>query len=349
MLVSTFPPRIDGIARYAEQLAKSRDRGREVVRVGLPGSAADRVLRLDGNVRPLWLIWATRSADEVVLMWHPDFYISGRVWSRVGAYLAFGAVLRVRNVKVVVHEPDAHVPRKQGIQRRLAAGVERAAQEWCWRSPAQLFFHSEKERSEFAKRFARAPAVTVGRVISHGAHFQPYAHASSEEARRLLGLQRDRLIFLCIGFLGRHKGFDRAIQAFRRVPRDSADLYVVGSALYDSAEIRDHIDELRVLAASVPGVTLIERFLEDAEFDLWVCAADALLAPYRSAASSGVVARAKLLGTTVVASRVGGIPEQLGPDGIVIDSDEELFAAVARLAERQSAGTIETIRGSCGP
>ncbi len=349
MLVSTFPPRIDGIARYAEQLAKSRDGAREMVRVGLSGSAADLVFRLDGNLRPLRIIWATRSADEVVLMWHPDFYISGRAWSRVGAYLALGAVLRVRNVKVVVHEPDSLVPRKRGIHRRLAAGVERAAQKWCWRSPAQLLFHSEKERADFAKRFARAPAVRVGRVINHGAHFQPYAHASRDEARRRLGLHRGRLIFLCIGFLGRHKGFDRAIQAFRRLPRDSADLYVVGSALYDSAEIRDHINELRVLAASVPGVTVIERFLEDAEFDLWVRAADALLAPYRSAASSGVVARAKLLGTAVVASRVGGIPEQLGPDGIVIESDEELFAAVARLAQRQIAGTIETIRGSGGP
>jgi glycosyltransferase involved in cell wall biosynthesis len=190
------------------------------------------------------------------------------------------------------------------------------------------------ERAEFAKRVAGAPAVRVGQVIDHGAHFRPYAEASREEARRLLGLERDRGIFLCIGFLGRHKGFDRAIEAFRRLPGDSAVLYVVGSALYDSADIREHIEELRGLAASVPGVTLIERFQEDAEFDLWIRAADVLLAPYRSAASSGVVARAKLLGTLVVASRVGGIPEQLGPDGIVIESDEELFAAVARLPMR---------------
>jgi glycosyltransferase involved in cell wall biosynthesis len=349
VLVSTFAPRIDGIARYADQLARSREGRREMVRVGLPGSAADRVYRLDGNLRPLRLLWATRSADEVVLMWHPDFYISGRAWSRTGAYLALGSVLRFRKVKVVIHEPIALVPRRHGLHRRLAAGMERAAQRWCWRSPAQLLFHSERERAEFAQRFAQAPAERVGLVISHGAHFRPYAEASREEARRRLGLDRDRLIFLCIGFLGRHKGFDRAIEAFRRLPGDAASLYVIGSPLYDTAEITEHIEELRALAAGVPGVTLIERFLEDAEFDLWVSAADALLAPYRSAASSGVLARAKLLGTTVVASRVGGLPEQLGPDGIVIESDEELFAVVARLARAHGAGNLETIRGRGGP
>jgi hypothetical protein len=50
-----------------------------------------------------------------------------------------------------------------------------------------------------------------------------------------------------------------------------------------------------------------------------------------------------------VASRVGGLPEQLGPDGIVIESDEELFAAVARLARAHGAGNLETIRGRGGP
>jgi glycosyltransferase involved in cell wall biosynthesis len=342
VIVSTFPPRIDGIARYAEQLANSRSGERTVVRIGLTGSAADTMCRLDGGLRPLQILGRTRASDDIVLMWHPEYYISGRAWSRAAAYLALGVVLRARRVEVVVHEPDSVVPRKRGI-RRLMASVERAAQRWCWRAPARLLFHSERERRDFEMRSGRPANKPPGVIIHHGAHFRPYAHASREEARRFLGLDLDKTIFLCIGFLSHHKGFDRAIQAFRRLPGHGAGLYIVGSALYDSAEIREHIEELRALAAPVPGITIIERFVEDAEFDLWVRAADALLAPYRSAASSGVVERAKLLGTTIVASRVGGLPEQIGPDGIVIESDEELNAAVARLGTTHDLRAVETM------
>lgn len=348
VIVSTFPPRIDGIARYAEQFANSKAAERTVVRIGLPGSIADKVRRLDGGLRPLQMLSRTRASDEIVLMWHPEFYISGRAWSRVAAYLALGLVLRARHVNVVVHEPDSVVPQKRGV-RRLAARVERAAQRWCWRAPARLLFHSERERRDFTKRSGRPADRQRGVVIDHGAHFRPYVQASREEARRFLRLDPDKAVFLCIGFLGRHKGFDRAIQAFRCLTEDTARLYIVGSPLYDSVEIAGHVEELRTLGASVPGVRLIERFLEDAEFDLWVCAADAVLAPYRSAASSGVVARARLLGTTIVASRVGGLPEQLGPDDIVIESDEELSAAVARLAMARDAGRLEPMGRRSGP
>jgi glycosyltransferase involved in cell wall biosynthesis len=334
VVVSTFPPRKDGIARYAEQIAKDRNGEREVVRIGLPGSAADRVMRVDGGLRPLRLARATRRADEIVLMWHPEFYISGRAWSRIAAYLALGLVLRARHANVVVHEPDSVVPQKCGV-RRLVARVERAAQRWCWRAPARLLFHSERERGDFAKLSGRPADRQSGVVIDHGAHFRPYVQASREEARRFLRLKPDKAVFLCIGFLGRHKGFDRAVRAFASLPAGVAELHIVGSPLYDTPEVREYIHELRDLVATVPRAFLREEFLDDSGFDLWVRAADAVLVPYRSASSSGVIARARLLGTAVIASRVGGLPEQLGREDIVVESDEQLSAALEQIASSQ--------------
>jgi glycosyltransferase involved in cell wall biosynthesis len=80
-----------------------------------------------------------------------------------------------------------------------------------------------------------------------------------------------------------------------------------------------------------------ERFLDDDELDLWIQAADAVLAPYRSAASSSVVARARLLGTRVVATAVGGLPEQLGSGDILVATDDELTKALSDLASASSA------------
>jgi GT2 family glycosyltransferase/glycosyltransferase involved in cell wall biosynthesis len=332
VIVSTFPPRIDGIARYAEQLAISHAGERTVLRIGLPGSVADRVRRLDGGLRPLRILSTTHASDEIVLMWHPEFYISGGMWSRTGAYLAIGTVLRARAVSVVMHEPDRTAPDKRGPARKVASRIERVAQRWCWASPARLMFHSEHERREFVNRFPRTAEQEPVQVISHGAHFRPYTGASRNRARQMLGLKAGNRLFLCIGFLGRHKGFDRAVRAFGRLPAGVAELHIIGSPLYDTPEVRKYVGELRSLVATVPGAHLREQFLDDSEFDLWVRAANAVLVPYLSASSSGVIARARLLGTSVVASRVGGLPEQLGPKDIVVESDEQLATALERLA-----------------
>lgn len=333
VVVSTFPPRPDGIARYAAQWAESVGADREVLRIGLPGSGAHKVVRLDGVLRPLRLLAATRRGDEVVVMWHPQFFLSGRTWSRATTYLAFGIVHRARRMQVIFHEPENVRADERGAARRIAAAAERAAQRWCWSARAELIFHSERERQKFLSRFDGARAKGTSRVVRHGARFRPYARASRREARERLGIYREGRVFVCIGFLGPHKGFDRAVEAFARLPQGAARLYLIGSALYDTPEVRKHVEFLRSRVSGLPGARLEERFVEDAEFDLWIQAADAVLLPYRSAASSSVAARARLLGTRVIATPVGALPEQLGPRDILAGSDEELAQALLVLSK----------------
>jgi glycosyltransferase involved in cell wall biosynthesis len=113
---------------------------------------------------------------------------------------------------------------------------------------------------------------------------------------------------------------------------DSARLYLVGSVLEAHPEGAVHRDDLRRLADGRAGVELREGYVSDEDFDVWLQAADTLLLPYRTIASSGVVARARVLGTPVVVTDVGALPEQAGPDGIVVRDDAELRAAmVARV------------------
>lgn len=52
------------------------------------------------------------------------------------------------------------------------------------------------------------------------------------------------------------------------------------------------------------SVTLIEEYVSDEDFDMWIVAADVLLLPYRRAWSSGALARARLLGTRSIVSSV---------------------------------------------
>jgi glycosyltransferase involved in cell wall biosynthesis len=89
--------------------------------------------------------------------------------------------------------------------------------------------------------------------------------------------------------------------------------------------------ELRDLVARTAGVELHERYVSDEEFDLWIRAADAVVVAYRTAASSGVVERAHLLGTTVITSGAGGISEQERPGDLHFDTDAELVDVIRAL------------------
>ena len=139
-------------------------------------------------------------------------------------------------------------------------------------------------------------------------------------------------MFLSIGFIQPHKGFDRAIRAFRGLGERGARLYVVGSLRLDEGEYATHLDELRELAAQTPGVDLVVGYVSDELFDRWIVAADYVVLPYRHIWSSGVAERAAIYHRPVIVTRVGGLAEQVADrdDVTLVSSDGELQRAMAR-------------------
>ena len=72
--------------------------------------------------------------------------------------------------------------------------------------------------------------------------------------------------------------------------------------------------------------------MSDAEFDVWIVAADALVLPYRHIWSSGVCERAALYHRPVIASRTGGLADQVTGDAQLVDDDQQLADAMRALA-----------------
>ncbi len=314
-VVSTFPPRRDGIAAYAHQYATAL--GAATLRIGDEGSVGDANIRF-GRVRtPLDILLLTSGRADVHVMWHPLFHLPGRRPARVVAYLSWSVLASRRGLRVVVHEPEP-----------LLAGIQGLSQRLFWRSVTKVLFHSEAEREIFVRNVQVKPSPRL-QLIDHHATFRPATSATHDEARLLLGIDSGARIALCIGFLGAHKGFDRAISAFAQPnlgPR--AQLYIVGSVLEPSPEVDAHVVELRRQAALNARVTLLERYVDDEEFDLWLLASDVVVLPYRAISSSSVAARARLLGRSVIATRAGGLGEQLGDGAILVDDDAELARAL---------------------
>jgi multidrug transporter EmrE-like cation transporter len=155
-------------------------------------------------------------------------------------------------------------------------------------------------------------------------------------------------VFVCPGFIQPSKGLDRAVDAFAASTPDGARLYIVGSVRDPTPELESYARRLEERCRTVPGVTMVERFLDDEEFDLWVSAADWVVLPYRRSWSSGVLARAHALGRPAIAAAVGGLIEQVAPGDVLVRDDMELAKAMSDAAPGMVAPSLAGSR-TAGP
>lgn len=288
------------------------------------------MVALWGGLRPLRLLPRARGYDDLLVQYHPHYYVRGGWVSRTAGFLALGFVARALPATWVIHEVDDERAQEIGRRGKAQFWIEESLRRWLWSGAKRVVFHSTWERERFRERFpSRSPD---DRIVAHGAFFQSALEASREEARARLGLLADGVVLLCIGTLSPHKGVDRVIEAVRRVALPGVELQVVGRPIRPMPDVLEHVEALRRLAAETPAVHLHERYVTDEEFDLWIGAADAVVIAYRSAASSGVVERAHLLGTTLITSGEGGIAEQMHDDDLRFDDDDGLVAAIRRVA-----------------
>jgi glycosyltransferase involved in cell wall biosynthesis len=325
LIVSPYPPLRDGIGAYTVQQAMAlRRQGHHVEVLSPLPSAAHHHLELRGWRGPLALAKRVSRYDRVIVHFHGDIFypvpLRRQEWAAVTTGL-MTAFFMARHLDLVIHEINYDWGRRAST-RRLSRAMLRAA--------THILVHTATERRMLCDAFALpASAVTV---IDHGSHFVRRTNAAPATARQLLGIPEDSFVFLGIGFVQPHKGFDRAIRAFDGLGDHGCRLYIVGSIRVEEAEYLAHRVELEKLAADHPGVELRFDFVSDTLFDTWLVAADVVLLPYRYIWSSGVLERARLYDRAVIASDVGGLRDQAYSRVVWFRTDEELARAMHEAA-----------------
>jgi glycosyltransferase involved in cell wall biosynthesis len=325
LVVSTFPPRHCGIGAYAAtQVDLLRADGDHVVVLSPPDGEADMRVPFIGGAALRRAASIGGGFDRIVVHYETGIWFRPRspfthvLTAASLAWLAF----RRPQTEIVVHE--AHRPpsllRPDYALLRLAF------------SRAALRFHTRAEQRAFEAAYE---VRTRSAIVPHIQGVTVHATMSRASARKRLGIDVAGPMFLSAGFLQPEKAFERAIRAFAAAG-STGRLVIVGS-------IRDATDEnvryaahLRPLAERSENVVMIERFVSDEDFDAWVTAADVFVLPYRSAWSSGALARAQRLGTPTLVSDAGGLAEQAAEHDHVFHDDEEL-AELMREAMRTPA------------
>lgn len=326
-MVSPYPPARDGIGAYAVQQGISlRAQGHHVEVLSPLPSAAHHHLELRGWRGPLELARLTARFDRVIVHFHVDMFyppgFSRSVWVAVTLGLT-AAFARAKQVDLIVHEIDYSWGRRTST-RRLAALMLRSA--------TRVMVHTETERRLLCEAFALPTGAVT--VLDHGADFIHRTDLKPAAARALLGVPAEDFVFLAIGFVQPHKGFDRAIQAFGDLGDRGCRLYIVGSIRVEDDEYLAHLEHLRALAAERAGVELRIEFVSDERFDAWLVAADVVVLPYRYIWSSSVLERARLYDRPVIASDVGGLRDQGYQRAVWVGDDQELEAAMHAAAAR---------------
>jgi glycosyltransferase involved in cell wall biosynthesis len=217
---------------------------------------------------------------------------------------------------VAIHDPIPHPG--------LAAWVYREIENISIRHAKRCLIFSQVFIPALQRRGARPNRIDVIPLGDH-AYSSAMAEVSDFSTKKVQGVP----ILLFFGRITKYKGLDILLKACYQLS-SSVDfkLCVVGEG-----DLRPYRD----LLESLPNIEVVNRWVGEDEVAPIFTQADIVILPYTDASQSGVISVAASLGLPVIATRVGGIPEQIqdGLTGLLVEpnSVEQLVGAIRSLLE----------------
>jgi glycosyltransferase involved in cell wall biosynthesis len=215
---------------------------------------------------------------------------------------------------IFVHDPLPH----PGLESWLHARFENAS----LAAASRCVVLSQALVPELVRRGVKPAQIAV---IPHG--LIQYSRPAGD------GKRHPGPTLLFFGRIAAYKGLEVLLEAFSQVRarREGLRLLIAGEG--SLAPYRQQLQDLA-------GVEVFNRWVAEDDVPRLFERADMVVLPYTSASQSGVLAIAAAFGLPVVATRVGGLPEQIndGQTGLLVapDSPSALAQAIERLLDDPS-------------
>ncbi|MEJ8844060.1 glycosyltransferase family 4 protein [Lacibacter sp. H375] len=153
---------------------------------------------------------------------------------------------------------------------------------------------------------------------------------SKQEARTHLDIDQNAFVFLFFGFIRKYKGLDMLLEAFAqfkksKIQNTNSKLLIAGEFYEDRKHYDDLIEQLQLK----DDLILKTEFIADSEVKYYLCAADAVVQPYRNATQSGVTPLAYHFEIPMIVTNVGGLPAFVphGKVGLVCEPTVDSIAS----------------------
>lgn len=205
------------------------------------------------------------------------------------------AVARLRHMALIwtVHNVGSHEQWHPRLERILL---------WWWSRQVDglltLSNWAHQQTNDRHERLREAPWA----VVAHG-NYPVSPRPERDDARRLLGVDRNARIALHFGHLRPYKGTDRLLRAFTATALEM-NLLVTGRARPAS-----YARELVELAGRDPRVRLEAAQVSAERLSLLLAACDVVVLPYRRVTHSGSVLHALAACRPVITTATGSMPE----------------------------------------
>ncbi|SFE96465.1 glycosyltransferase family 4 protein [Nitrosomonas sp. Nm166] len=163
----------------------------------------------------------------------------------------------------------------------------------------------------------------------HLVHARPVLnHYSQEQAKNLLGWNKDTVYVLAVGRIAPVKQFPLLIEACARFKtKENFQLVILGEGNYD---------ELQKLAQQLDFPRKIILAITE-NIGLYLCAADLYISASASESFGMANLEALTAGTAAICTAVGGVPEVVGDGALLVESNPDALAeAIERMLNDQS-------------
>lgn len=302
---------------------------KQVDALGAAGSKARVVAAGKGRPGALgtvsrYLGLAARTTSAALL--HRDYDAIVAHFLYPTAWLArIASLLSGRPYVVIAHGLDVSSVKGRGLMARLSlAATRRASLVVAVSAALEVRLRAELD----------LPAGVPTAVINMGVDRAVFSPEAGSGARADLGWPAGERVALFAGNLIERKGVDLLVESFSQLrARGACDRLVIAG----DGPLRD----LLVLQASALGVASHVEFpgaVDAATLARLMGAADVFVLPSRAEPLGVVLLEAMACGTPVVASRVGGIPEIVGPGCGRLVEPEDPAALAAGIEEVLSSG-----------
>lgn len=184
---------------------------------------------------------------------------------------------------------------------------------------------SEKVMNDL-KKFEKDKPV---KLVQHPLYDNFGEIISKSEAREKLKIDTREKVILFFGFIRKYKGLDILLNAMAvlknlKPQAPNIKLLIAGEFYEEEKPYKAQIERLGI----ANDLILKTDFIPDSEVKYYLCAADAVIQPYRNATQSGVTPLAYHFEKTMIVTNVGGLPSLVPNEkaGLVAEPDPESIA-----------------------
>jgi len=200
---------------------------------------------------------------------------------------------------------------------------------------------SEKVLADLKQLGVNKPA----QFVAHPLYDNFGEKISKEEARKQLGISNEESIVLFFGFIRKYKGLDILYESIHELKQNHkseiANLkFLIAGEFYED---RKQYDELIEKLDIKDQLILRTDFIPDSEVKYYLCAADVVIQPYRSATQSGVTPLAYHFEVPMIVTNVGGLPSLVPDDKVGLIAEPNPASIAEKIIEYFQKGEAHFI------